>query len=863
MVDESIKSAFETALNDANTAIANKDATAEELNNANKALQDSIKIVQIEKSKYEIVKNKIAENITVATELTTADDFTNYGTEDEQNNLTSKLESATSVKSAETSTYTELNTANTELKSAIDAYITAIKETMKEYIDVFEACLKGEGEYAIYKEYMTPAHEVQVEECVSEMNTLYNNPSATKAELVQEMSKAEEIFLLLEQDSNTGYMISSVKQSLSTAIEKTESANITNLEYYPYFIQQNADETKTAFETELQTAKDTLSTFDATYTMESVTADNGASLNSVANLANSLNSKRINLVNEQSYFVQYRSSILPDAIENANTVMGSSDFTNYSTEEKRTAIETAADALSALLADNTSYYSDLKSAETNLQNAISAYRDDKSKKQEEELNAARTALNETITTAQNIKNNKFYTYAPYPQFFSDESKKTTFEKALSDAEYLAARGYLMTVENCTAANNTLKNAIDDIKVESDNYINLKNQMKSTISTAETTVGYTDFDKCSTKEKRTALSSAISTAKGLDSKPYMSDLTSANQALNDALNDYNTDRAKVVEDLNTTLEEQLVEINKLIDDEYYPYYITGKYTQNSLEVTKENISNYTTKYLEGDGVLTAREEIVANANAAIQEATEQKSAYTSLKNELSELITSATTVTSASDFADYSTEEHRTALTEALTAANNTNSSNSSTYQNLTDAKTTLNNALTTYNTDKESSGGEEVKAAKETLKSSIASANAIKENEYYPYFFQKEEDKTNFEGVITYSQGIYDSSSSTLDQINTANDAITNSINNTNSQITVFNNLRFALSSNIAQATRYVNASDFNNYSTASVRSDLRKYLAEAVPVNDDKTSTYAQCFEAYKNLNTPLQTYTRAKVNG
>ena len=47
MVDESIKSTFETALNDANTAIANKDATAEELNNANKALQDSIKTVQI------------------------------------------------------------------------------------------------------------------------------------------------------------------------------------------------------------------------------------------------------------------------------------------------------------------------------------------------------------------------------------------------------------------------------------------------------------------------------------------------------------------------------------------------------------------------------------------------------------------------------------------------------------------------------------------------------------------------------------------------------------------------------------------------------------------------------------------------
>ena len=70
----------------------------------------------------------------MATELTTADDFTNYGTEDEQNNLTGKLESATSVKSAETSTYTELNTANTELKSAIDAYITAIKDMMKEYI---------------------------------------------------------------------------------------------------------------------------------------------------------------------------------------------------------------------------------------------------------------------------------------------------------------------------------------------------------------------------------------------------------------------------------------------------------------------------------------------------------------------------------------------------------------------------------------------------------------------------------------------------------------------------------------------------------------------------------------------------------
>lgn len=421
----------------------------------------------------------------------------------------------------------------------------------------------------------------------------------------------------------------------------------------------------------------------------------------------------------------------------------------------------------------------------------------------------------------------------------------------------------MTVENCTSTNNTLKNAIEDLKVESDNYKNINNQMKSTITTANTVSGYSDFNKCSTEEKRSALSSALVAAKNVDSNTSASDLTSINKALSDALNAYDSDRTKAVEDLNKTLNVKITEMNNITSDEYYPYYITGENTKTNLEAAKSNASSYLTDHLEGDGVLTAREEIIANANASIQEATEQKSAYTSLKNELSELITSATTVTSASDFADYSTEEHRTALTEALTAATNTNSSNSSTYQNLTDAKTTLNNALNTYNTDKESSGGDEVGTAKETLKNNIDNANAIKENEYYPYFFQKEENQTNFEDAITYSQGIYDSSSSTLDQINTANDAITNSINNTNSQITVFNNLRFALSSNIAQATRYVNASDFNNYSTASVRSDLRKYLAEAVPVNDDKTSTYAQCFEAYKNLNTPLQTYTRAKVNG
>lgn len=126
MVDESIKSAFETALDDSIAIVAEENATAEELNNANKILQDNIKTVQIEKSKYEIVKNKIAENITVATELTTADDFTNYGTEDEQNNLTGKLESATSVKSAETSTYTELNASNTSIYSFIISLIAVI-----------------------------------------------------------------------------------------------------------------------------------------------------------------------------------------------------------------------------------------------------------------------------------------------------------------------------------------------------------------------------------------------------------------------------------------------------------------------------------------------------------------------------------------------------------------------------------------------------------------------------------------------------------------------------------------------------------------------------------------------------------------
>ena len=858
MVDESIKSTFETALNDANTAIANKDATAEELNNANKTLQDNIKTVQIEKSKYEIVKNKIAENITLATELTTADDFTQHATEDEQNNLTSKLETAITVKNAEKSTYTELNTANTELESAIDAYIAGIKTELKERIDTFEACIKGEGVYVDYKKYMTSAHKTQVEECISEMNTLYNNPSATKADLVQGISKATEVYQLIEKDHNVGITITTAKKNLTTAVEKADA--VKDLEYYPYFIQQNAEETKTAFETELQNVKDTLSNFDSTYTVESVSADDGKELKKIDSVVESLNTKRSSMVSSQKYFVETYRPSLQDAINNANSVISASDFADYSTEEKRTAIKTATDNLSTLVANNKSYYSDLEAANVQLQQAVKAY---KKKKQQEDLEAAKTALNESVTLAQNIKDNKNSSYATYPQFISNETKKTAFEKALSDAKDLQSKSSSMTVENCTSTNNTLKNAIEDLKVESDNYKNINNQMKSTITTANTVSGYSDFNKCSTEEKRSALSSALVAAKNVDSNTSASDLTSINKALSDALNAYDSDRTKAVEDLNKTLNVKITEMNNITSDEYYPYYITGENTKTNLEAAKSNASSYLTDHLEGDGVLTAREEIIANANASIQEATEQKSAYSTLKNELSELITSATTVTGASDFADYSTEEHRTALTEALTTATNTNSSKSSTYQNLTDAKTTLNNALTTYNTDKESSGGDEVETAKETLKNNIDNANAIKENEYYPYFFQKEEDKTNFEGVITYSQGIYDSSSSTLDQINTANDAITNSINNTNSQITVFNNLRFALSSNIAQATRYVNASDFNNYSTASVRSDLRKYLAEAVPVNDDKTSTYAQCFKAYKNLNTPLQTYTRAKVNG
>lgn len=861
MVDESIKSTFETALNDANTAIANKDATAEELNNANKTLQDNIKTVQIEKSKYEIVKNKIAENITLATELTTADDFTQHATEDEQNNLTSKLETAITVKNAEKSTYTELNTANTELESAIDAYIAGIKIELKARIDTFEACIKGEGVYVDYKKYMTSAHKTQVEECINEMNTLYNNPSATKADLVQGISKATEVYQLIEKDHNVGITITTAKKNLTTAVEKADT--VKDLEYYPYFIQQNAEETKTAFETELQNVKDTLSNFDSTYTVESVSADDGKELKKIDSVVESLNTKRSSMVSSQKYFVETYRPSLQDAINNANSVISASDFANYSTEEKRIAIKTATDNLNTLVANNKSYYSDLEAANVQLQQAIKAYKDDKEKKQQEDLEAAKTALNESITLAQNIKDNKNSSYATYPQFINDETKKTAFEKALSDAKDLQSKSSSMTVENCTSTNNTLKNAIEDLKVESDNYKNINNQMKSTITTANTVSGYSDFNKCSTEEKRSALSSALVAAKNVDSNTSASDLTSINKALSDALNAYDSDRTKAVEDLNKTLNVKITEMNNITSDEYYPYYITGENTKTNLEAAKSNASSYLTDHLEGDGVLTAREEIIANANASIQEATEQKSAYATLKNELSELITSTTTVTSASDFADYSTEEHRTALTEALTAATNTNSSNSSTYQNLTDAKTTLNNALNTYNTDKESSGGDEVETAKETLKNNIDNANAIKENEYYPYFFQKEENQTNFEDAITYSQGIYDSSSSTLDQINTANDAITNSINNTNSQITVFNNLRFALSSNIAQATRYVNASDFNNYSTASVRSDLRKYLAEAVPVNDDKTSTYAQCFEAYKNLNPPLQTYSRAKING
>lgn len=860
MVDESIKSTFETALNDANTAIANKDATAEELNNANKALQDSIKTVQIEKSKYEIVKNKIAETISLATELTTADDFTQHATEDEQNNLTSKLETAITVKNAEKSTYTELNTANTELESAIDAYIAGIKTELKEHIDIFEACIKGEGVYVDYKKYMTSAHKTQVEECISEMNTLYNNPSATKADLVQGISKADEVYQLINKDHTVGITITTAKKNLTTAVEKADA--VKKLEYYPYFIQQNAEETKTAFETELQNVKDTLSNFDSTYTVESVSADDGKELKKIDSAVESLNTKRSSMVSSQKYFVETYRPSLQDAIDNANSVMSASDFADYSTEEKRTAIKTATDNLSTLVANNKSYYSDLEAANVQLQQAVKAYKDDKEKKQQEDLEAAKTALNESVTLAQNIKDNKNSSYATYPQFISDETKKTAFEKALSDAKDLQSKSSSMTVENCTTANNALKKAIEDLKVESDNYKNINNQMKSTITTASTVSGYSDFDKCSTEEKRSALSSALAAAKGVDNNTSASDLASINKTLSDALNAYDSDRTKAVEDLNKTLNVKITEMNNITSDEYYPYYITGENTKTNLEAAKSNASSYLTDHLEGDGVLTAREEIIANANASIQEATEQKSAYATLKNELSELITSATTVTGASDFADYSTEEHRTALTEALTVATNTNSSKSSTYQNLTDAKTTLNNALTTYNTDKESSGGEEVKAAKETLKSSIASANAIKENEYYPYFFQKKEDQTNFEGVITYSQGIYDSGSSTLDQINTANDAITNSIKNTNSQITTFNNLRFALSSNITQATNYVNASDFDNYSTATVRSNIKKYLAEAKTVNDDKTSTYTQCLTAYQNLSTPLQTYAKAKTN-
>lgn len=860
MVDESIKSVFETALDDSIAIVAEENATAEELNNANKILQDNIKTVQIEKSKYEIIKNKIAETISLATELTTSDDFTQHATEDEQNNLTSKLETAITVKNAEKSTYTELNTANTELESAIDAYIAGIKTELKERIDTFEACIKGEGVYVDYKKYMTSAHKTQVEECISEMNTLYNNPSATKADLVQGISKATEVYQLIEKDHNVGITITTAKKNLTTAVEKADA--VKDLEYYPYFIQQNAEETKTAFETELQNVKDTLSNFDSTYTVESVSADDGKELKKIDSVVESLNTKRSSMVSSQKYFVETYRPSLQDAIHNANSVMSASDFADCSTEEKRTAIKTATDNLSTLVANNKSYYSDLEAANVQLQQAVKAYKDDKEKKQQEDLETAKTALNESITLAQNIKDNKNSSYATYPQFISDETKKAAFEKALSDAKDLQSKSSSMTVENCTSANNALKKAVEDLKVESDNYKNINNQMKSTITTASTVSGYSDFNKCSTEEKRSALSSALVAAKNVDSNTSASDLTSINKALSDALNTYDSDRIKAVEDLNKTLNEKIAEINNITSDEYYPYYITEENTKTDLEIAKSNASSYLTDHLEGDGVLTAREEIIANANASIQKATEQKSAYNTLKNELSELISSVTTVTNASDFADYSTEEHRTALTEALTAATNTNSSKTSTYQNLTDAKTTLNNALNTYNTDKESSGGEELRTAKETLKNSIDNANAIKENEYYPYFFQKEENQTNFEDAITYSQGIYDSSSSTLDQINTANDAITNSINNTNSQITVFNNLRFALSSNIAQATRYVNASDFNNYSTATVRSNIKKYLAEAKTVNDDKTSTYTQCLTAYQNLSTPLQTYAKAKTN-
>lgn len=400
MVDESIKSTFETALNDANTAIANKDATAEELNNANKALQDSIKTVQIEKSKYEIVKNKIAETISLATELTTSDDFTQHATEDEQNNLTSKLETAITVKNAEKSTYTELNTTNTELESAIDAYIAGIKTELKERIDTFEACIKGEGVYVDYKKYMTSAHKTQVEECISEMNTLYNNPSATKADLVQEISKATEVYQLIEKDHNVGITITTAKKNLTTAVEKADA--VKDLEYYPYFIQQNAEETKTSFETELQNVKDTLSNFDSTYTVESVSADDGKELKKIDSVVESLNTKRSSMVSSQKYFVETYRPSLQDAIHNANSVMSASDFANYSTEEKRIAIKTATDNLSTLVANNKSYYSDLEAANVQLQQAIKAYKDDKEKKQQEDLEAAKTALNESVTLAQNI-----------------------------------------------------------------------------------------------------------------------------------------------------------------------------------------------------------------------------------------------------------------------------------------------------------------------------------------------------------------------------------------------------------------------------------------------------------------------------
>lgn len=383
MVDESIKSTFEMVLNNATTIITKDDATAEDLNNANKTLQNSIKTVQIEKSKYEIVKNKIAETIALATELTSADDFAQHATKDEQNNLTSKLESATSVKNAEKSTYTELNTANTELESAIDTYIAAIKAELKEYIDTFEACIKGEGEYADYKKYITSTHKTQVEECISEMNTLYNNPSATKANLVQGISKADEVHQLIEKDYTVGITITTTKKNLTTAVEKADA--VKDLEYYPYFIQQNAEETKTAFETELQNAKDTLSNFDSIYTVESVSADDGKELKKIDSVMESLNTKRTGMVSSQKHFVETYRPSLQDAINNANSVISASDFANYSTEEKRIAIKTATDNLNTLVANNKSYYSDLEAANVQLQQAIKAYKDDKEKKQQEDL----------------------------------------------------------------------------------------------------------------------------------------------------------------------------------------------------------------------------------------------------------------------------------------------------------------------------------------------------------------------------------------------------------------------------------------------------------------------------------------------